>query len=1584
MFRFLRKLFTPRQARSLVKRPRRFQPILEALEDRWAPAILTVNSLADSTAAGNALTLREAVNLVDGTLGRSLTAGEQAQVSGTLGSNDTIQFNLPSGPQTITLTGGALSLTKNVTINGPGASNLTINGNNQDRDFLIGQIWSENLNLKASLSGLTISGGNNVYGAGLLNFGTLTVNNCVISNNAAGTSGGGGIYNVGSLTMSNSSLTGNSCGANTDGGGIYNLSSGTATLTNCTLSNNSAGGTGSSGSQGGGAFNSGTMNLTGCTFNGNSAVSDSGAFYTDATATVTSCAFTNNTSGADGGAIHSTGALTISYCEISGNYAASSGGGMENSGIVGSVPNSLTITNTTIANNTSGGTAAGFVNWDPNATLTNVTITGNKSGSSGGGIWAPTSFTLQNSIVAGNFMGNTANDISGTINSSSSYNLIGTGGSGGLTNGVNHNQVGVTNPGLGTLANNGGPNQTIALLAGSPAIDKGNNALVTAGATDQRGLTRIVNGTVDIGAYEVQAPSAASFTVTGLPSSIQAGTAGTITVTAKTASGTVATGYLGTVAFTSSDLQAVLPANYTFVAADKGVHTFSVTLKTAGSQKVTVTDSANATVTGTQSGITVTPAATSSFTLAGFPNPTTAGVGGSFTVTAVDAYGNTTTGYLGTVVFTSSDSRAVLPANYTFVAADKGVHTFSATFKTTGMQTITATDKTTSSIKGTHGGITVNPAALGSFTVAGFPSPTTAGVAGTFTVTAFDTFGNVDTTYAGTVHFTSSDARAVLPTDYTFVAADNGAHPFSATFKTAGTQTITATDKATAIAATHTGITINPATIGSLVLAGFPSPITAGVAGTFTVTAYDTLGNIATGYTGTVHFTSTDAKAVLPADYTFVAADKGVHTFSTTFKTTGTQTITATDKAASSVNGTHSGITVNPGALASFTVAGFPSPTTAGIAGTFTVTAFDAFGNVDTTYSGTVHFTSTDAKAVLPADYTFVTADKGAHSFSATFLTAGTQTITATDKATSIKATHTGITVNPSPTGPVQLVVNSTADNTTADNVLTLREAIAYVDGTLGRSLTAGESAQISSTTGPNDVIQFGLPSGPQTITLTGGALDITAAVAINGPSASNLTINGNNADRVFIVGHDYSQNLSLQVSINGLTITGGLAVASGKNYGGGLLNFGTLSLSNDTFTSNTAGNDGGGAIYNDGAITITGSTFTSNAVTDGGPGGAIQNATPATLTVRNSTFTQNTATGGASGAAMANSGQLTVSGCTITDNSADSNAGGIYNAAGATLNVSTTTVANNSSGADGGGIDNDGTTTVTSSTISGNSTTSEGGGVGNKGTLTLTNCTLYGNTAVSDGGGLQSSGSTVTVTNCTITANSVTSGTGSITGGGVYAVTPLQLFNTIVAGNFFGTDPNNSPADDIAGTVDSTSANNLIGTGGSGGLSDGVNGNQVGVSDAGLGTLDNNGGPTQTVMLLAYSSAIGQGSTAYVTAGETDQRGLARVVNGAVDIGAVEVQVTTTAPADQSGTTGVSTSINLGSFADANLTANLWTVDINWGDGSADTVYTTTQQGSLGNQTYAYQAPGTYTVTVTITDANNDSTQLFFNITIS
>src|SRR5262249_1729746 len=128
---------------------------------------------------------------------------------------------------------------------------------------------------------------------------------------------------------------------------------------------------------------------------------------------------------------------------------------------------------------------------------------------------------------------------------------------------------------------------------------------------------------------------------------------------------------------------------------------------------------------------------------------------------------------------------------------------------------------------------------------------------------------------------------------------------------------------------------------------------TAGVSVDVTVTARDTLGNVDIWYTGTVHFTSTDTQAVLPANYTFTPTAAGAHTLAggVTLKTPGSQSITATDTVTSSITGNTS-VTVNPAAASTFTVTASPTTVTAGSSTSITVTARDASGNVATGYTG--------------------------------------------------------------------------------------------------------------------------------------------------------------------------------------------------------------------------------------------------------------------------------------------------------------------------------------------------------------------------------------------------------------------------------------------------------------------------------------------------------------------------------------------------------------------------------------------------------------------------------------------------------
>jgi Galactose oxidase, central domain len=270
------------------------------------------------------------------------------------------------------------------------------------------------------------------------------------------------------------------------------------------------------------------------------------------------------------------------------------------------------------------------------------------------------------------------------------------------------------------------------------------------------------------------------------------------------------------------------------------------------------------------------------------------------------------------------------------------------------------------------------------------PATATAGTAFNFTVSALDASNNVVTTYSGIVQFTSIDAQALLPGISKLM---NGSGTFSATLNTAGNQTITATDTATAsIAGTSNSIKVTalPATHLSVTA---PANATVGTAFNFTVTALDASNNVVTGYTGTVHFTSIDAQAVLPGNSTLM---QGMGTFSATLKTSGSETITATDTASSSITGTSSPISVSgPATHFSFANASNAAGTRSPI--TLLVVALDASNNQSSGYTGTVQITTSDAKAMLPANGPL---QGGAGNFQLTFETAGNQTVTATDTTT--------------------------------------------------------------------------------------------------------------------------------------------------------------------------------------------------------------------------------------------------------------------------------------------------------------------------------------------------------------------------------------------------------------------------------------------------------------------------------------------------------------------------------------------------------------------------------------------------------
>ena len=196
------------------------------------------------------------------------------------------------------------------------------------------------------------------------------------------------------------------------------------------------------------------------------------------------------------------------------------------------------------------------------------------------------------------------------------------------------------------------------------------------------------------------------------------------------------------------------------------------------------------------------------------------------------------------------------------------------------------------------------------------PASAVAGSPLSFTVVALDALNTEVATYSGTVRFTSTDGQAALPANSTLVG---GQGTFSATFKTVGSQSITATDMVkTTITGATTSITVAAGPSGFSVTA--PAIVVAGKAFSLTVTAIDGSGNPVTDYPGRVQFTSTDGQAVLPSNSPLTSGT-GTATFSVTLNTAGNQTITATDVVTATLAGTSNSIHV-PALASGFTVTG--------------------------------------------------------------------------------------------------------------------------------------------------------------------------------------------------------------------------------------------------------------------------------------------------------------------------------------------------------------------------------------------------------------------------------------------------------------------------------------------------------------------------------------------------------------------------------------------------------------------------------------------------------------------------------------
>ena len=386
-----------------------------------------------------------------------------------------------------------------------------------------------------------------------------------------------------------------------------------------------------------------------------------------------------------------------------------------------------------------------------------------------------------------------------------------------------------------------------------------------------------------------------------------------------------------------------------------------------------------------------------------------------------------------------------------------------------------------------------NPPPVAGFKLTPASNSPTAGQPFNVIVTAIDPTGAPVTGYKGTVHLTSSDALAVLPANFTFAASDAGVKQVPVTLKTAGLGSLNAVDTANAGTLGSATVSVQPAAAAVCVAVQASSTSVAGAAVGITVLMRDAFGNLATGYAGTVKLTSTDARATLPPNATFApGTDSGSHAFAASLLTTGAQKLTATDVANAALH-CEASFTVNPGAPT--LVLTIPSNANAGYAVTVGVTVKDLFGNAIPNYSGTVTFTSTDsgAGAVTPANLTFAGSEGGVGSTSATFVSLGSQTLSASDAGTPVasgsatSAVH-GLAYSAPTSGRVRLVANAAQSNTQVvqlDLVANERLVVSTFFGGGPGSFAAGMNLPLDTTRVGADAALFtagnALPAGTGT-----------------------------------------------------------------------------------------------------------------------------------------------------------------------------------------------------------------------------------------------------------------------------------------------------------------------------------------------------------------------------------------------------------------------------------------------------------------------------------------------------------------------
>ncbi|MBA4371352.1 MAG: hypothetical protein C0402_00650 [Thermodesulfovibrio sp.] len=1053
----------------------------------------------------------------------------------------------------------------------------------------------------------------------------------------------------------------------------------TASLNNLTIKN------GSDADRGGGINNQGTLTVTDSVLSGNYAGNYGGgiANYVSGIVTLTNTTLSDNSVNADGGGVYNQGTLTMTNSIISGNSSATYGGGIDNEG-----SGALTMTNSTLSGNTTA-YGGGIFNRG-SVSLTNSTLSGNSALQNGGGIENAGSVTMTNSTISGN-----------------SANIFG----GGI---LNNATLTITNSIIASNSGAVGPD-----VYGS-INSQGYNLIGAAAGTTINGDT---TGNI-IGVAPLLSPLGNY----GGPTQTMALLPGSPAIDAGTNSGCPTTDQRGMTRpyNTACDIGAVESRGFTLTIS--GGDNQSAVINTSFASDLAVTVNANDPGVFVDGGLVtfIAPGSGASASITGSPatisggtatvNATANGIPGSYTVTA-SAGGPGSVSFNLTNAATPDTTIDTKPSNPSGSAS--ALFSFSGSG---GLGTLSFECELDS------GGFSACTSPKGY-------SPLGEG-SHTFQVRSVDSVGNKDATPASYTWVVDT-----IPPDTSITS-----NPSNPTNSTSASFSFTGNDGSgtgvigfeCSLDSGPFSVCISPASYSGLSSAGH----------TFQVRAVDAAGNADTA----------------PESYTWVIDATPPDTSITSNPSNPTNSTSASFSFTGN-DGSGTGVVGFECSLDSGSFSVCTSPASySGLSSTghtFQVSAVDAVGNKDATpasYTWTID-------AVLPTVDTFtVTSPTVSLDIAITAFTAsdagGVNGYMITQSSTPPAANDAGWSGTPLGTYTVGGGGSYTFypwARDTAGNVSTVFGSprvvsVCYPSITVGNNADSGDGSlrQAIADICPDGTINF---NGDYTISLA-STLAISKNVTIDGDGHS-VTVSGNSQCIVFMVSQSIAFNL------NNVTVADGHGPSSG-----GIYNYrGTVTVTNSTFSSNTAtaATPGGGAICNyGGTLTVTNSTFSSNTTYDSFcSGGAICNDLPAAvLTVTGSTFSANTAPYG--GGIRNNGGTVTVTDSSFLDNNATTYGGGLSN--------------------------NIGTVTVTGSTFSGNSASYAGGGISNGDALTVTNSTFSGNSVSGAGGGggiyNGSNEAMVTVTNSTFSDNSAT---GTLGGGIHILLGTATMRNTVLWGNTGG-----------------------------------------------------------------------------------------------------------------------------------------------------------------------------------------------------